>query len=166
LISGAGKWGRTGMFNHDPILDRLRIGSCPQYSDHVDALSQEGITAVFNAQTVEDFSYMDVDWDALSAYYLQRDIIVKRIAVRDFHDDDLQDKLPACVDAVAELLGQNHFLYVHCNVGLNRAPTVAIAYLHWKLGWDLEQAERFVGEKRKCAPRMEVIRRATADLEQ
>ena len=76
----------------------------------------------------------------------------------------MQEKLPRCADAVAELVDEGRIVYVHCNVGMYRSPSMAIAYLHWKRDWDLNQAESFVRERRSVSPRMEVIRRAGEDM--
>jgi hypothetical protein len=42
---------------------------------------------------------------------------------------------------------------------VERAPSVAIAYLAWRADWLLEDAHRHVTEMRACNPRIEVLRR-------
>ena len=65
---------------------------------------------------------------------------VRRVPVQDFSPDALRKGLPGCVEAVGELVEDGHSVYVHCNVGVNRSPSVAIAYLHWIEGWALDEA--------------------------
>jgi protein-tyrosine phosphatase len=51
----------------------------------------------------------------------------------------------------------------HCNAGVNRSPTVAIAYLCWIKGWTLQAATRHVEEHHPCDPYVEAIERAAED---
>src|SRR5919198_541847 len=46
---------------------------------------------------------------------------------------------------------------LHCNAGLNRAPTAAIAYLHVREGLSLEAARDEVKQRRHCVPYMRVL---------
>ena len=62
-----------------------------------------------------------------------------------------------------ELLSQGHIVYVHCNMGVNRSPSIVIAYLHWVVGWDLEKATDHVMECRSCDPYLDSIGLAGED---
>ena len=65
---------------------------------------------------------------------------------------------------LGELLDEGRTSYVHCNVGVNRSPSTVISYLHWSLGWILDDAEQHVRKCRPiCDPVMEVVRQATRD---
>ena len=79
--------------------------------------------------------------------------------VRDFDPDDLRRNLPRCIEMLDELLRQGHTVYMHCSMGINRSPSVVIAYLHWVQGWDLERAAEHVLERRSCDPYLEAIRK-------
>lgn len=48
--------------------------------------------------------------------------------------------------------------------GLGRAPATALAYMYWLRGWKLPEAYETLTTKRRCSPRVEAIRAATADL--
>jgi protein-tyrosine phosphatase len=48
-------------------------------------------------------------------------------------------------------------VYLHCNAGLNRAPTVAVAYLHRHHGLSLEDACAVVKAQRPCVPYMRAL---------
>jgi protein-tyrosine phosphatase len=148
---------------HSQILPNLYVGSYPKTADEIGQLRSVGITGVLNLQTQEDFDYHGVDWPAIRAVYFARGIEVRRVPIRDFDDDDLRDRLPEAVSVLTELLDGGCTTYVHCNVGMNRSPSTVISYLHWSLGWSLEDAERHVRKCRVCAPVMEVIRLATRD---
>ena len=58
---------------------------------------------------------------------------------------------------------QGHIVYVHCNMGVNRSPSIVIAYLHWVVGWDLEKATDHVMKCRSCDPYLDAIELASKD---
>jgi protein-tyrosine phosphatase len=147
--------------NHDRVLERVYVGSFPESARDIDRLKHElDISAVLNLQTDEDYERLDIDWPWLQAYYRQSGIEVCRAAVRDFDPDDLQEKLPACVEALRRLLAAGHTVYVHCTAGAGRSPNVVIAYLHWVEQWDLDEAIEKVADCRPCVPDRAVILRA------
>lgn len=150
----------------DEILPELFIGACPEGPEGIGLLKQQGITAVLNLQTDEDLLCHDLDWPQLQDFYLAAGVTVRRVAVRDFDDDDLRRKLPECTRALDELLAERHVVYVHCSAGVNRSPCVVICYLHWCLGWCLKEAERHVLKYHICSPATEVIGLATRDRRQ
>jgi hypothetical protein len=146
------------------ILPNLFVGSYPASPADIDRLRREfGVTAVLNVQTDDDMHYWGVPWRRLEAHYRKAGIEVRRVPVRDFDPDDLRRKLPQCVDALDQLLEVGRTVYVHCNMGMNRSPSIVIAYLHWVLGRDLEQATAHVLKCRSCDPYIEAIRLASED---
>jgi protein-tyrosine phosphatase len=126
-------------------------------------LKSAGITAVLNLQTQDDFDYHSVCWSDVRAIYFAKHMDVRRVPIRDFDDNDLREKLPAAVSVLAELMDSGHTCYVHCNVGVNRSPSTVICFLHWMLGWTIDDAEMHVRRCRDCSPVMEVIRTASRD---
>jgi protein-tyrosine phosphatase len=61
-------------------------------------------------------------------------------------------RLPEIVALLRTLIDAGQRVYLHCNAGMNRAPTAAIAYLHVAGGHDLGQATRLVKAQRPCVP--------------
>jgi protein-tyrosine phosphatase len=152
------------MMDVSQIHPNLFVGSYPGSPEDIDQLRQEfGITAVLNAQTDEDMASWGVNWDGLESYYRTTGIEVRRVPVRDFDPDDLRRNLPRCVEVLDELLCQGRTVYVHCNMGINRSPTIVIAYLDWVLGWDLEKATDHVLKCRSCDPYVDAIGLAGED---
>jgi len=146
------------------ILPRLFLGSHPQTTDDIDRLRQEaGITAVLNLQTDDDMRAVKLVWEPLEAHYRTCGIELSRLPVRDFDPVDLREKLAECVRTLDRLLAASHSVYLHCTAGTGRSPTVAIAYLHWCRGWDLDGAVVYVKERRPCSPNLEAIRLAIWD---
>ncbi len=154
------------VINLTRIQPELFVGTCPRTPVDIDRLtSGPHVTAVLNLQTDEDFINQGLDWDAVHHQYQDRDLVIARWPIRDFDPQDLRQRLGGAVEQLHALLGVGHRVYVHCTAGIGRAPGVAIAYLSWMQGWDLEQAYRFVTEQRACAPYIEAIRQATLDRE-
>jgi atypical dual specificity phosphatase len=148
------------------VLPNLLVGSYPGSPEDIDRLQKNfGVTAVLNVQTDDDVAYCGIEWDCLESHYRSTVIEVRRVPVRDFDPDDLRHQLPKCVEALDELLRQGHTVYVHCNMGINRSPTIVIAYLHWVEGWDLEKATDHVLKCRSCDPYVDVIRLEGEDRE-
>jgi protein-tyrosine phosphatase len=148
----------------DKILPELFVGSCPKDVEDIDSLKKKvGITAVLNLQTDEDFANWKIDWQEMEAAYHRRGIALRRVPVQDFDPENLRRKLPACVRALDKLLRAGYKVYLHCSGGLNRSPTVVIAYLHWLGGMGLDQAADYVTERHFCEPYVEPIRMATVD---
>ena len=147
--------------DHSQILPNLFVGSFPKTADDIAQLKSAGITGILNLQTQEDFDYHGVDWSNLRTIYSAHGIEARLVPIRDFDDNELRNKLPEAVGVLGELLDDGHTGYVHCNVGVNRSPSTVISYLHWSVGWSLDDAERHVRKCRSCAPVMEVIRQAT-----
>lgn len=141
------------------VLPNLLIGSYPETLEDVEFLRREkGVTAVLSLQTDEDHEHLQLDWEALGDYYRLHGIEVYRVPIRDFDREDLRRHLADGVRALDGLLKQGETVYLHCTAGMGRAPSVAVAYLHWIEGWDLEEAIDRVLSCRHCCPDAEVIR--------
>lgn len=143
------------------VLGQLFLGSRPETPDDIDRLQRESkITAVLNLQTDDDMRAVNLIWKPLEAHYRKSGIELCRVQVRDFDPVDLRAKLPECVRALNQLLLAGQSVYVHCTIGASRSPTVAIAYLHWCLGWDLKEAETYLKERWECSPNMQALQLA------
>ena len=144
------------------VLPRLLFGPHPRSARDIDLLAQkEGVTAVLNLQTDEDITSLALDWDAIVSHYKQADIQLQRIPIHDFNPESLQEHLPAAVEQLARLLQEGHTVFVHCNAGAGRSPSIIVAYLHWVHGWELFDADAFVQSRRLCSPDLDAIRAAT-----
>ncbi len=152
------------MINLTRIQSCLYVGTYAQNALDIERLrSGPRVSAILNLQTDEDFAALRLNWADLQQQYLARDLAVIRWPIRDFDPEDLRHRLSGAVGALDQLLQVRHRVYVHCTAGVGRAPAVAIAYLSWVKGWELEAAHTFVIQQRACAPYIEAIHRATAD---
>ncbi|MGO8749610.1 MAG: dual specificity protein phosphatase family protein [Thermoguttaceae bacterium] len=150
--------------NLSQVLPRLFVGSCPADTSDISRLKTEfGITAILNLQTDHDLDCRDLDWPRSKAQCRELEIELHRVAINDHDGRDLLAKLPDCVQSVDELLSSGHTVYVHCNVGVSRSPTVVLAYLVWRLGWNLDDATEHVTRCRPCSAAIKAIVRASRD---
>jgi len=141
------------------ILPTLLVGEYPRVED-IDWLKQEfGISAVCSLQDAEDLSAKKLSLAMLEGEYQRRQVKFHRAPVADFDCQSLALALPAALEALHMLLQNGHTVFLHCNAGCNRAPTLAIAYLHVHHGMTLDEARDFVKARRACGPYMEVLYR-------
>ncbi len=147
--------GRPGV---STILDgRLLIGEYPTPDDIEWLRDEHGIGAVVSLQDEIDLTYKSLDLPALERAYAAAGLPLHRYGVIDGDPDDLIPSLDGILETVHRLLGEKRRVYVHCNAGFNRAPTVAIAYLHAHGGMSIEEAHFYVKERRACAPYLSAL---------
>ncbi|HKD69587.1 MAG TPA: dual specificity protein phosphatase family protein [Candidatus Binataceae bacterium] len=134
------------------LLPELLIGEYPRPQD-VAWLSQvHRITAVLNLQDDDDLNIKGLDLPALAASYRRAGITLVRMPVPDSSADHLERALEDAVAQVHGLVQAGRRVYLHCNAGINRAPTVAIAFIHLHRAMGLEEAVAYVRKRRVCAP--------------
>ncbi|KAK7410826.1 hypothetical protein VNO78_01962 [Psophocarpus tetragonolobus] len=152
--------------NYTFITDNLIVGSQPQKPEDIDHLKkEEGVAYILNLQQDKDVDYWGIDLQSIINRCRELKISHNRIPARDFDPDSLRNELPKAVSslewAISEGKGR---VYVHCTAGLGRAPAVAIAYLFWFCGMNLNEAYDMLTSKRPCGPNKRAIRAATYDL--
>lgn len=149
------------MINLTLIKPEIFIGTYPQNEVDIERLhSGPKITAVLNLQTDEDFAALRVDWPKIERAYQARDMLCQRWPIIDFSPQDLEQRLAGAAQALDQLVGVGHRVYVHCTAGVGRAPAVVIGHLAWHRGMALEQAHALVKSLRTCNPYMDAIRAA------
>jgi protein-tyrosine phosphatase len=148
----------------DEILPELLVGSHPQKPRDVTWLNgRQAVTAVLSLQTDDDIARLGVDWPAMVSRYQSGGMAIERVPITDFDAAALRANLEPAVSALDALLSARARVYLHCTLGVGRAPSVAIAYLTWIRGWRLDQAWRYVRERRECSPSFEAIWLANRD---
>lgn len=151
--------------NYNHVMPDLVVGSCLQSPEDADRLAAAGITTVFSLQEDCDMEYFNIDIAAIQQRCKEVGIKHVRFPVRDFDPYDLRQKLPKAVAALAKAHDPRHGVaYIHCTAGLGRAPATALAYMYWLRGWQLPEALEALTSVRRCSPRVEAIRAATADM--
>ncbi|HUM07207.1 MAG TPA: dual specificity protein phosphatase family protein [Terriglobales bacterium] len=139
------------------VTTQLVLGPVPLDEDDFRQLKRAKVTAVVSLQTEEDETDGGENERSLAEACGMKFVSAP---VMDFDKLELIRKLPACVDEVERLIVGGDVVYLHCTAGVNRSPTVAVAYLHRKLQWPLEKALDHVQKCRRCVPDGDAIRRA------
>ena len=140
------------------VTPQLLLGPAPANEDDFRQLRDAKVTAVLSLQSEEDESDGGENERSLAQACGMKFVCMP---VTDFDRLELIKKLPACVDELERLVGGDDVVYLHCTAGVNRSPTVAAAYLHWKLQWPFEKALAHVQRCRRCVPDAEAIEKAS-----
>lgn len=141
------------------VTPQLVLGPAPLDEDDFQQLKAAHVTAILSLQTEEDETDGGESESALAEASGMKFVSVP---VMDFDKLELIRKLPACVNELEQHISSGEVVYLHCTAGVNRSPTVAVAYLHWKKQWPLEKALEHVQDCRRCVPDVEAIRKADA----
>lgn len=149
---------RHGRPDFSRISAGLIIGEYPRATDIGWLASHHGVSAIVNLQDDEDLGAKGLDLQALRAASMQYGVEFRHFPVPDYDADGLGAQLGPVLSTLAELETAGHVIYVHCNAGLNRAPTVVVAYLHQRDGISLEEACALVKSVRACGPYMQLLR--------
>lgn len=139
------------------ILPELLVGEYPNPEDVAWLRAEHGITAVLSLQDDADLASKALALDELVAAYRTHAVGFHHLPVPDGDTVVLAERLDAIVALLDRLLTAGERVYVHCNAGLNRAPTAAIAWLHERHGLPLAEARDFVKQRRSCVPYMTVL---------
>lgn len=146
--------------NIDEVAEDLWVGQYPASPEFVTTLAVDvGITGLVSVQTDEDLADLGVNWPATERYLRSQNITVHRVPIRDFDARALEQGLEAAVVAVNFLRATGCRTYIHCTAGINRSPSVAIAYLiaHQEMSFD--DAWEQVTSRRPSSPVKKALKR-------
>lgn len=146
------------------ILPDLLVGEYPMPDDAEWLRTAHGITAVVSLQDDADLASKGLLLRELEQAYRRHGLHFRRIPVPDCDTDILSARLDESVTVLRTLLADGGRVYLHCNAGMNRAPTIAIAYLHAAHGLSLATARDFVKQRRHCVPYMTVLQARFGEL--
>ncbi|MCS7314306.1 MAG: dual specificity protein phosphatase family protein [Bryobacterales bacterium] len=146
--------------SYDEIVPGLLVGSCPDNPAEVLEIKRAGATALLSLQTDEDVAERGYAWSDVEHWCRQAEILPVREPVRDFDPEHLSERIPGCARTLDRLLADGHTVYLHCTAGVQRSPSVAIAWLVWRRGLSFEQAYALVTQRRYCQPNPDPIRAA------
>ncbi len=139
------------------VSDRLLVGEYPRVED-VEWLKENfAVTAVHNLQDDYDLSHNGLDIAQLRRAYQRHRIKLVRTPISDGSADQMALRLAVALDDLHTLIGSGERVYLHCNAGLNRAPTLAIAYMRAHQGMSLDEAMVHLKRRRACGPFMTVL---------
>jgi protein-tyrosine phosphatase len=136
----------------DMVLPRLLVGEYPNVADTTWLRDQHGITAVVCLQDDADLASKRLRLADLRDAYVRVGVAFDHLPIPDGDVEFLADRLPTIVEVVRAHVEAGAVVYLHCNAGMNRAPTAAIAYVHARYGLPLATACDFVKRRRSCVP--------------
>ncbi len=139
------------------IVPELLIGAYPRARDVGWLRSAHQVSAVLSLQDDADLASKGLSLNELREAYTRHGVMFHRVPVPDGDCSVFAARLDETVTVVAERLRDGHRVYVHCNAGMNRAPTVAVAFLHVSRGWPLATARDHVKSRRACVPYMQLL---------
>jgi protein-tyrosine phosphatase len=134
------------------LLPELLIGEYPRPQDAAWLRQTHGVTAVLSLQDDDDLKIKGLDLPSLAASYEHAGIAMVRIPVPDASADHLARALESVLAQVYAMTEAGGRVYLHCNAGINRAPTAAIAFIHVHRTMALKDAVNHVRKRRVCAP--------------
>jgi atypical dual specificity phosphatase len=139
------------------VVPGLLVGEYPTAADAAWLRSEHGVTAVVSLQDEADLAGKRLRLAELERAYAAAGIAFHRLPVGDGDTDAMAAALDPLVALVERLVAGGACVYVHCNAGLNRAPTAAIAWLHARRGMPLADACAHVKARRACVPYVRVL---------
>ncbi len=139
------------------ICPELLIGEYPRPQDAVWLSQCHRVTAVHSLQDDLDLRLNGLDEAALAEAYAAAGIRFARTPIADAGADSMAQRLDPALACLRRLVAEGERVYLHCNAGLNRAPTLAIGFLHVQGGLPLREAMEHVKSRRACGPYMTVL---------
>jgi protein-tyrosine phosphatase len=142
----------------DRILPHLLVGEYPRVEDFRWLQAAHRVSAVVSLQDDADLASKRLRLADVEAACAALGVAFARVPVADGDVEALAARLPAAVATVHAHVAAGRRVYLHCNAGYNRAPTVAIAYLHEHHALPLEVACEAVKQRRSCVPYVGALR--------
>jgi len=149
--------GRFSRPSVSEITQDLLVGEYPRLNDLEWLKLEYRVSAIHNLQDDLDLHINGLDERELREACDRIGIKFVRTPIHDGSADDMAARLVHALDTLGGLIEEPHRVYLHCNGGLNRAPTVAIGWLHHQRDMSLNEAMHYFKERRLCGPFMTVL---------
>ena len=126
------------------LRPHLHVGPSVHPAD-VPRLRRAGITAVLSLQQPG----VDLPRAAMERIRAacEPQIVFHNVGIHDYDPDAVVGALPVALPVLHTLIGDGRVVYLHCSEGINRAPSVAVAYLVRHEGLDVDAA---LAQLRNC----------------
>lgn len=76
-------------------------------------------------------------------------ILFRNLGIHDYDPDAVVAALPVVLPSLHDLISNGRTVYVHCSEGINRAPSVALAYL---VRYEAAQLDTALADLYRCDP--------------
>ena len=142
------------------MAPELWVGGYLEADDFAWLATALGIHAVLSLQDDFDLASKRLMLGDLEQAARASGVAFARVPIADGDTVGLARRLPETVALLAKLIQDHGPTYLHCNAGINRAPTVAIAYLHVHHALPLRDAIDHLKERRVCLPYVSALEAA------
>ncbi|HTW89136.1 MAG TPA: dual specificity protein phosphatase family protein [Candidatus Binataceae bacterium] len=148
---------REGRPRVTELSEYLLIGEYPRLEDVAWLKNHHRVTAVHSLQDNEDLKLHGLSLKALEAACRRSHLRYVRTPIPDGGADAMALHLEAALEALRSLIEGRERVFLHCNAGMNRAPTLAIAFMRACGGLSLDEALAQVKQRHFCGPYMTVL---------
>jgi protein-tyrosine phosphatase len=148
---------RAGRPRVTALSEQLLIGEYPRREDIAWLKNHHRVTAVHSLQDNEDLKLHGLSLAALEAAYGRSHLRFVRTPIPDGGADAMALHLKAALEALRALTEARERVFLHCNAGMNRAPTLAIAFMRAFCGMSLDEALAHVKQQHFCGPYMTIL---------
>jgi len=148
---------RAGRPRISEIGEYLLIGEYPREDDIVWLKNHHGITAILSLQDAEDLKLHGLSAAVIETACRENGLRYVRTPIPDSGADAMALHLQTALDALRNLIEARNRVFLHCNAGMNRAPTLAIAFLRAARGMSLDEALAHVKQRHICGPYMTIL---------
>lgn len=149
---------RRGRPSANEITCQLLIGEYPSADDIAWLREELGVTAVHSLQDDADLHLLGFNLEILAEHYQRQGLRFVRTPIPDRGGEHMAPHLPAALSELHKLISGRERVYLHCTKGFNRAPTLAIAYLHRFGEMPLDDALALVQSRRPVGPFVQLLR--------
>jgi protein-tyrosine phosphatase len=139
------------------VRGHLLVGEYPAPGDAPWLAETHGVTAVVSLQDDADLAAKGLVLAELEAAYRGAGLVFHRVPIPDGDEGHLVARLAELVTLIGHLVDGGGRVYLHCNAGYNRAPTVAIAFLCGREGLSPQAARAAMKACRSCVPYMRAV---------
>jgi len=139
------------------ISNELLVGEYPSHDDIGWLKELYNIAAVHNLQDDDDLAMNGLDPVRIRSECDAQGIKYVRTPIQDGSADAMAERLAVALHDLRGLVDSSGRVYIHCNAGMNRAPTLAIAFLRAYRQMSLDEAMAVVKKQRACGPFMTVL---------
>jgi protein-tyrosine phosphatase len=148
---------RAGRPRVTELNAQLLIGEYPRRDDFAWLRNHHRVTVVHSLQDAEDLKLHGLRLAAIEEACRESRLRLVRTPIPDSGADAMALHLRPALEALERLIEKQERVFLHCNAGMNRAPTLAIALLRARGGMSLDEALAHVKQRHVCGPYMTVL---------
>ena len=131
------------------LPNKLYLGDYGEVKHETESLVEKlGINYFINV--AEEVSYSD----RVTQYFKDKGVYYYKFSLRDYDDTKFKLCSQPVIDLLHMLISNGCKVYIHCHLGVSRAPTIVVAYLIKYHGYSLIDAVEYVKKQRNMVQPM------------